>query len=59
MENAREASWNTGVWIDEVLGPDAYECASGQTKPVLLVKPAAVTGLTAEHVESVEQAWQP
>lgn len=58
MAGAGEASWNAVVWIDDVLGPDAYGWASEQEMPVLLVKPLAITGLTAGHVESIEQAWR-
>jgi hypothetical protein len=59
MNGAGEADWDAVVWIDDVLGPDAHLWALEQTMPVLLVKPSATTGLTAEHVETVEVFCRP
>jgi hypothetical protein len=53
MEMLGEADWDSVVWIDDVLGQDAYEWAHLHP-PVLLVKPRAVEGLTDAHVVAVE-----
>ncbi len=55
MDDAGNADRNGLVWIDDVLGPDAQAWAAEQAEPVLLIKPLAAIGLTAEHVESVER----
>ncbi|MDQ0616781.1 HAD domain-containing protein [Arthrobacter globiformis] len=49
-----EAGWDALVWIDDVLGPDAYEWADGFSQPVHLEKTSPEEGLTKEQVASVE-----
>lgn len=49
-----EAAWDSVVWIDDVLGPDAYEWAQHEARPVLLVKPTPARGLIEAHVVAVE-----
>jgi hypothetical protein len=54
MEALEQMDWDSVVWIDDVLGPDAKEWARGHSQPVLLKKPVAADGLTSAHVEAVE-----
>ena len=54
MEALGEADWDSVVWIDDVLGPDAREWAHGFRQQVLLVKPLPAEGLTEAHVVAVE-----
>lgn len=54
MEAAGEADWDSVVWIDDVLGPDALAWAEAHVQPVYLVQPDPTGGLTEEHVERVE-----
>lgn len=54
MEAAGEAGWDSVVWIDDVLGPDARKWAHGHHQPVLLEKPIPDQGLTEAHVVAVE-----
>jgi len=54
MELLGEASWDSVVWIDDVLGQDAREWAHGFRQEVLLVKPLPADGLTEAHVVAVE-----
>lgn len=53
MEILGEANWETVVWIDDVLGRDAYEWADALGKPALLMKPSFTGGLSDEHVARV------
>lgn len=50
MDVLGEADWDSVVWIDDVLGPDAREWARNHSQPVLLQKPAPDQGLNAAHV---------
>lgn len=54
MEAAGDAAWDSIVWIDDVLGPDARAWAAGYKVPVLLQKPVPDQGLMEEHVLGVE-----
>ena len=54
MELSGEATWDSVVWIDDVLGPDAREWARGFRRQVLLVRPLPAEGLTEAHVVAVE-----
>lgn len=54
MEDLGEADWDSVVWVDDVLGPDAREWARHHGQPVLLEKPAPEHGLTEAHVVAVE-----
>ncbi|WP_432246228.1 HAD domain-containing protein (plasmid) [Arthrobacter sp. G.S.26] len=54
MESSGDADWDSVVWIDDVLGPDARAWADGYSKPVLLEKPLWNEGLTEAHVIKVE-----
>ncbi|WLQ05877.1 HAD domain-containing protein [Arthrobacter oryzae] len=55
MEASGDADWDSVVWIDDVLGPDAREWArSCGLRPVLLEKPGPDLGLTEAHVIAVE-----
>jgi hypothetical protein len=54
MEAAGDADWDSVVWIDDVLGPDAREWARTCGRPVLLEKPVPDQGLTGAHVTAVE-----
>ena len=54
MELSGEVTWDSVVWIDDVLGPDAREWAHGFRQQVLLVKPLPAEGLTEAHVVAVE-----
>ncbi|NSX38848.1 hypothetical protein HTS88_20940 [Pseudarthrobacter oxydans] len=54
MEDAGDADWDSVVWIDDVLGPDAREWAHALGKPVLLENPDPVQGLGEAHVVAVE-----
>jgi hypothetical protein len=54
MELLGDADWDSVVWIDDVLGPDAREWASHYGAPVLLEKPAPARGLMEVHVVAVE-----
>ena len=54
MELSGEATWDSVVWIDDVLGPDAREWARGSRRQVLLVRPLPAEGLTEAHVVAVE-----
>ncbi|MFJ6377420.1 HAD domain-containing protein [Pseudarthrobacter oxydans] len=54
MEAAGDADWDSVVWIDDVLGPDARKWAHGHHQPVLLEKPVPDQGLTEAHVIAVE-----
>lgn len=54
MELLGEADWDSVVWIDCVLGPDAREWAHHYDRPVLLEKPLPAEGLTEVHVVAVE-----
>lgn len=54
MEDAGDADWDSVVWIDDVLGPDAREWAHHLGRPVLLENPAPSAGLTEAHVVAVE-----
>ena len=54
MELLGEADWDSVVWIDDVLGPDAREWAHNHHQPVLLEKPAPGQGLSEVHVVAVE-----
>ena len=38
------------VWIDDDLGDDAQEWAKSQPRPVLILRPDPLTGLTRQHV---------
>ncbi|MDR6417090.1 HAD domain-containing protein [Pseudarthrobacter sulfonivorans] len=54
MELLGDADWDSVVWIDDVLGPDARDWASQYGSPVLLEKPAPARGLMDVHVVAVE-----
>lgn len=54
MEAAGDADWDSVVWIDDVLGPDARKWAHGYGRPVLLEKPVPDQGLGDIHVVAVE-----
>lgn len=54
MEAAGDADWDSVVWIDDVLGPDARKWAHGYGRPVLLEKPVPDQGLSDIHVVAVE-----
>lgn len=54
MDDAGEADWDSVVWIDDVLGPDAREWAHSYSQPVLLEKPVPGVGLAEAHVVAVE-----
>ncbi|WP_457971540.1 HAD domain-containing protein [Arthrobacter sp. D1-17] len=54
MEDLGEADWDSVVWVDDVLGPDAREWAHHHSQPVLLEKPVPDHGLTEAHVVAVE-----
>jgi hypothetical protein len=54
MEAEGDADWDAVVWIDDVLGSDALSWAEASVSPVMLLRPAPETGLTAEHVADVE-----
>jgi hypothetical protein len=54
MELLGEADWDSVVWIDDVLGPEAREWAHNHHQPVLLEKPAPGQGLSEVHVVAVE-----
>ena len=54
MELSGEVTWDSVVWIDDVLGPDAHEWAHGFRHQVLLVKPVPAEGLTEAHIVAVE-----
>jgi hypothetical protein len=54
MEAAGEADWDSLVWVDDVLGPDAREWAHTYARPVLLEQPATDRGLMEVHVVAVE-----
>lgn len=54
MDDAGDADWDSVVWIDDVLGPDARQWAHGYNQPVLLEKPNPDQGLTEAHVIAVE-----
>lgn len=54
MEAAGDADWDSVVWIDDVLGPDACKWAHGYGRPVLLEKPVPDQGLGDIHVVAVE-----
>ncbi|WP_457966148.1 HAD domain-containing protein [Arthrobacter sp. D1-29] len=54
MRDSGEADWDSVVWIDDVLGPDAREWAQQYDQPVLLEKPVPGQGLTEVHVVAVE-----
>ena len=54
MDAADDAGWDSVVWIDDVLGPDARAWAHGYHQPVLLEKPGPDRGLTEAHVIAVE-----
>jgi hypothetical protein len=54
MEAADDAAWDSIVWIDDVLGPDARDWAAGYQVPVLLQKPVPDQGLMEQHVVDVE-----
>lgn len=54
MELTGEVTWDSVVWIDDVLGPDAHEWAHGFRQQVLLVRPLPAAGLTEAHVVAVE-----
>jgi hypothetical protein len=59
MDAVGEADWDAVIWIDDMLGPDAFSWAEEHPMPVLLVKPVAATGLAPEHLLSVEQFSRP
>lgn len=50
-----EADWDSVVWIDDVLGPDAWAWAQSHDRPVLLEKPLPAKGLMRDHVIEVEE----
>lgn len=54
MDALGEANWDSVVWIDDVLGPDARAWAHNHTQPVLLEKPTPDRGLAEVHVVAVE-----
>jgi hypothetical protein len=54
MEALGEADWDSVVWVDDVLGPDAREWAHTYGRPVLLEQPAPDQGLVEVHVVAVE-----
>lgn len=54
MEAAGETSWDSVVWIDDVLGSDAVAWSEEYDQPVCLVRPDPAVGLTEEYVEQVE-----
>ena len=54
MHDAGDADWDSVVWIDDVLGPDARKWAHAHHQPVLLEKPAPDTGLAETHIIAVE-----
>ncbi|MEK0155977.1 HAD domain-containing protein [Arthrobacter oryzae] len=54
MEAAGDADWDSVVWIDDVLGPDARTWAHGYGQPVLLEKPVPDQGLSDIHVVAAE-----
>ncbi|MCU1519351.1 MAG: hypothetical protein JWQ75_4072 [Pseudarthrobacter sp.] len=54
MEASGEADWDSVVWIDDVLGPDARAWARNFGRPVLLEKPVPAQGLLEAHVVGVE-----
>lgn len=54
MDALGEADWDSVVWIDDVLGPDARAWAHNHTQPVLLEKPIPDRGLLEVHVIAVE-----
>lgn len=54
MDALGEADWDSVVWIDDVLGPDAREWAHSYSQAVLLEKPAPEQGLAEAHVVAVE-----
>lgn len=54
MRASGEADWDSIVWIDDVLGPDAREWAHQHDQPVLLEKPVPGRGLAEVHVVAVE-----
>lgn len=54
MDALGEADWDSVVWTDDVLGPDAKAWAHDYHQPVLLEKPAPAEGLAEVHVVAVE-----
>lgn len=54
MEASGDADWDSVVWIDDVLGPDARQWAHTFGRPVLLEKPSPDQGLSEAHVVAVE-----
>jgi hypothetical protein len=53
MRLVGEADWDSVVWIDDVLGADAFDWAHTRP-PLLLIKPKATEGLTEADVVAVE-----
>jgi hypothetical protein len=53
MVLAGDADWDSVVWIDDVLGADAFDWAHAHPA-ALLVKPAPSVGITPAHVIAVE-----
>ena len=54
MDAGDNADWDSVVWIDDVLGPDAREWASGHGQPVHLEQPDPDRGLAEVHVARIE-----
>jgi hypothetical protein len=54
MDAAGEAPWDSVVWADDVLGPDARAWAGRHDQPVHLERPNPESGLTEEHVQRIE-----
>jgi hypothetical protein len=55
MSATDEAGWDSVVWIDDVLGPDARRWATEHDQPVHLEQPDPDSGLTEGHVARIEE----
>ncbi|QOD05665.1 HAD domain-containing protein [Pseudarthrobacter sp. BIM B-2242] len=49
-----ESDWDSVVWVDDVLGPDARTWAGEHDQPVHMEQPDPASGLTEGHVAGVE-----
>ncbi|GAC1376188.1 MAG: hypothetical protein NVSMB43_16220 [Pseudarthrobacter sp.] len=54
MVAAEETDWDSVVWIDDVLGPDARDWAKMHEQPVHLEQPDPAQGLTEAQVAAIE-----
>jgi len=54
MDAADDADWDSVVWVDDVLGPDARKWADEHGQPVHLEQPDPDRGLAEAHVARIE-----